>query len=136
MEAHANGWVEAEEAEINRLVAFRGAYPKQMKEAKYVLETNHSLYLTLLVASGEFYNKLSPEQKNLLSREARTLAHEERALSIRQEIENKKMLEGEGVTFTQLSDSDMKTLKKMSRKIHKKYKGQVGKILSAIRNTK
>jgi len=136
MQQHEKKEIDAEEAEINRMVAFGKAYPEQMSNAKYMLETNHSLYLTLLVVNGSAYNALSKKNKLMLEQEAKKLAKSERLLSIKQEMNNKKDLMSRGVIFQKISEEDLQTLQRLSKRVYRKYQKSLGSLIQSIKQVK
>jgi TRAP-type C4-dicarboxylate transport system substrate-binding protein len=136
MQLHTNGEVEAEVAEINRVLAYRRPYSKQMQNVKHVLETQHSLYLTLLVVHGPSFNALPKDTQQMVENEAKNLAKEERLLSIRQEASGRKELAEKGVTFYSLTREDQAKLKQVSEKIHRKYNRELGGIIQKIKSVK
>ena len=130
---HMNGSLGAEEAETNRIMSYRAAVPEMVKKIDTVLETNHSLYLTMITINGAAMDRLSKEEQAVLQREANWLAQEERALSIRQEQEGKKVLAKEGITFRDISAADRKQLEAIAAKMYKKYDRQLGHWIRRIK---
>jgi TRAP-type transport system periplasmic protein len=131
-----NGSLDFEEAEINRLASYRRLHPGSLKKFNHVLETNHSMYLTMLVINGRFFSSLDGSLQKILEEESMALAKEERELSIQEATENRKLLASEGVKFTSLSDSDAKALQSLASKVHRKHEKLVGPELRAIKSLK
>ncbi len=123
----------AEEAETNRILSYHKAAPDLVKEIKTVLETNHSLYLTMISVNGDSLKKLNEKQRAILQAEANLLAQEERTLSIDQAAEGKKRLQKLGIKFIQITEKDRFALEKMAAKIYKKYKKTHGDWIRKIK---
>lgn len=113
IERHSSPEGLAEEAELNRIMNYREFSPEMVANIKTILETRHSLYLTLIVINGPMFDQLTADQRKVLEEEAAILARQERELSIRQEAEAKKILEADGITFVSMSDEDRKLLDAM-----------------------
>jgi TRAP-type transport system periplasmic protein len=124
----------AEEAELNRIIVYKKADPAMVSHVKTVLETRHSLFLTLLVVHGPTFDKLTSDQQQIVQEEANRLAKEERELSISQEAAAKKQLEADGVKFVALSAQDKALLEDMGAKVQNKYRAELGKWFEAIKN--
>ncbi|GAB4023974.1 MAG: TRAP transporter substrate-binding protein [Bdellovibrio sp.] len=110
-----------EEAETNRIMLYRYFNPEMIKTVQTVIESKHSLYLTVLAMNGDFFRKLSVADQSLVVEETQSLAREERKLSIKQEIDGKKILEKQGVRFISLSEKDREVLQENASKIYQKY---------------
>lgn len=123
----------AEEAETNRLLSYQKIDPSMVTNIKTVMETNHSLYLTMISVNGDAFNKLTKKQKEVLAAEARLLAQEERTLSIDQAAEGKVKLQKLGIQFVQTSEQDRAILEQMAAKIYKKYENTHGDLIKRIK---
>lgn len=131
---HFEGHLEAEEAETNRIADFIDESPSLIKAIKTVLETRHSLFLTVIIVNEDFFNSLSPSAQEVLEAEARVLAKKERALSIRQESENRKLLMNKGIKFVEMSKADQSRLNEWGMKVQEKYRQYLGKYVDQIRS--
>jgi TRAP-type C4-dicarboxylate transport system substrate-binding protein len=121
-----------EEAELNRIITYKRYQPEMIGRIKTVLETRHSLYLTLVTIHGPTFDKLSKDQQEVLQKEAERLAKEERELSIRQEKTAKAELEKAGVKFVRMSKADQAQLDEMAAKVRTKYQSELGTWFAAI----
>jgi len=130
---HLTGEIEAEEAETNRIATYKYRHPEMSKTIKTVLETNHSLYLTMVVMNGEAFTSLTPMQQKIVQEEAQNLAVAERDLSIRQEQDSKKQMMSEGVKFVTMDAEDKAILAAMGQRIHEKYRPTMGRWIDAIK---
>ncbi|MSU73961.1 TRAP transporter substrate-binding protein [Candidatus Kaiserbacteria bacterium] len=70
---------------------------------RYVSETNHSFFLTTILASDSFYNSLSAQDKGALVKAARAAAVAEREDSIALKEKNKVTLQERGTTIVTVS---------------------------------
>ncbi len=77
---------------------------------KYVLETNHVLFLSALFASDAFYSSLSPKAKDILNAAAVLAAQTERADSIALNEQVRTSLIESGVSVMALSAADRMSL--------------------------
>ncbi|MBI1363994.1 MAG: hypothetical protein GC134_08410 [Proteobacteria bacterium] len=130
---HADGGIEAEEAETLRIYSYKHQAPEMAKYIKTVLETNHSLYLTMITINGERFAKLTPQEQQILQEEAQVLAVQERDLSIQQEKDYKAKLEADGVKFVSMSDADKQILNTMGEKVQAKNEQYLGPWIEAIK---
>jgi TRAP-type C4-dicarboxylate transport system substrate-binding protein len=105
-ESLAGGDITLEEAENLRIETYRHRFPAVTDAIKTVVETNHSMYLTLLVTNAGQFDALTPEHQAILAEEAQKLAIAERALSVQQAEEIKAHFTGEGVTFLTLTEAE------------------------------
>jgi len=131
-DGHLNGTIETEEAEINRIAAYQKIAPEAFGKIQSVLETNHSLYLTMIIVNGKFFRELSDKQRSILQQEAQKLAENERALSIQQAVSNRKVLVKAGIKVNQLNGQDMTKLKEISKKGRAKHRRELGSLMNRI----
>lgn len=131
---HLRHQVDLDESEVIRLVTYQNNFPSLFKNIKTVFETNHSLYLTLIVVNGDLFdNHLTDEQKAIVQEEADKLAQQERELSIQQGIDGKADFQKRGIVFVEMSDEDSKILNDAAAKVYKKYDKHLGKWIKAIK---
>ena len=130
---HFDGGIEAEEAETLRIYSYKRQNPEMAKTIKTVLETNHSLYLTMITINGDKFAALTPEQQQILQEEAAKLAVDERDLSIAQEATYRKELQADGVKFVTISDEDKQHLTAMGKAVQQKNHRYLGSWLDAIK---
>lgn len=129
VQAHEKGLIDFEDNELNRLYVLAKIHPEILNSVKYVTESNHAFYLTMIIANQKFLEKLPSDLREILKEEIATLAEKERELSIRQADEGKAYLSGKGVIFSQLEPAALEALKAESRKIQKSYSASLGGLM-------
>lgn len=107
--------VDAVETTYARLTAAVGS---NSELAQYIAETNHSLFLTTLVAGDAFYDSLTLEEQQALVRAARTAAAVERADAIVLNESTKSALEAEGSVVTSFSDGEREVFEQMAASVY------------------
>lgn len=132
---HINGHLDVDESEVIRLVKYQQRFPSMFKGMKTVLETNHNLFLTLVIINGELMDSLTVEQQKIVQEEADKLAEQERKLSIQQEVAGKAEFQKAGITFVSMSDADKKIMEDAAAKVHAKHDAHLGKWIRAIKAT-
>lgn len=120
-EGMLDGSIELEEAENIRVTLFQRKNPKVVEQLKTILETQHSMFLTLLVTNSDTFSMLTAEQQAIFEEEAYSLALKERALSIQQAIDLKTDLQAKGVSFVSLSPEDRETLDEAMRSVRETH---------------
>ncbi|AUN99873.1 hypothetical protein DOM21_01395 [Bacteriovorax stolpii] len=123
--------IDIEEGELNRYEVFYRTYPELKTKANYVIDTYHSLYLTLIVVNEDFLNSLDSATKKIFLEETHKLAMDERELSLRLEVENRAKLIKQGVKFVKLPEAEEKRLHEIGLKVREdlpKLKDWVQKI--------
>ena len=100
-------------------------------KAKYINETEHSLFLTSILMNREFYDKLPADLQNIVKSSILTTAKLEREDSIKDGIEVKLQLQKEGKIIFKLIDTELSQLKVSAEKIHKKFDNYFPKNLIA-----
>jgi TRAP-type C4-dicarboxylate transport system substrate-binding protein len=85
---------------------------------RYIAETNHSLFLTTLVANDIFYDSLTPEEQQALVRAANTAAAVERADAIALNESTKSALAKEGSAITVLGETEREAFKNASASVY------------------
>lgn len=84
----------------------------------YVLETNHSLFLTTIVTSDAFFDSLSGSEQRALTSAARSAARTERAASVVLAQDTKKALKEAGSVITTLSEGDVDVAKAATASVY------------------
>jgi len=103
----------------------------------YVLETNHSLFLTAIVVSQSFHQSLSKEHQEILEDEAQQLALRERTDSIAVDQAAKEWLQVSGYTVEVPSPEFQFDLKEKTKAVYSEIANRPGaEILERIRNLK
>lgn len=82
---------------------------------RHISETNHSLFLTAILASDSFYDALSEEERAALEAAAQAAAATERADSIALGTKVRQELVESGTIVIELSPEQRATLKEMAR---------------------
>lgn len=90
----------------------------------YVSETNHSLFLTVIMASDSFYESLSPNDRIALLRAARVAAQDEREDSVALAAKNRELLKERGATVTIISPDVQEALKKAVASVYTTFAPQ------------
>ena len=95
-------------------------------DPKYIIETNHALFTTVIMASDSFYNSLSPKNQAALKNAAQVAAEDERADSIALGLQHKQQLLDAGTVITELPASSKAQLQAMSQPVYQKYEAEFG----------
>lgn len=95
-------------------------------DVRYVLESNHAVFLTALIAEGDFYGSLSKSDRQILIDAAQAAAHTERADSIALAAKNRETLKEMGIEVTALSAVAKAALKELSQPTYLKYEAVFG----------
>ncbi|MFZ2886842.1 MAG: TRAP transporter substrate-binding protein DctP [Minisyncoccia bacterium] len=111
--------VDAVETTYARLASVVAARPEY---ARHLAETNHSLFLTTIVASDAFYNSLTPDQQQALSRAVRTAAAAERADAIDLNEKTKADLIAGGTIVTEFSVADRVAFVRATESVYDLFK--------------
>lgn len=101
--------------------------------AKYIAETNHSLFFTTLVAGDAFYDSLTPAEQQALTNAARAAAAIERADAIALNNQTKVALEANGSTITIFTPAAREAFKKATEELYDTFASNFGDSVSAIR---
>jgi TRAP-type C4-dicarboxylate transport system substrate-binding protein len=96
-------------------------------KAKYLNETFHSLFLTSILASDKFYQSLSKENREALTRAALAAARIERQDSIDDGVKVKAAFEKSGVKVVNLAPAQDKALRKRLKKVYGRFDGMFEK---------
>lgn len=113
--------IDIEDSELNRLYVLAQDYPNHLKNVKYLTETKHLFYLTMIISNNEFMNKLDKNQAKIVNSVIQKLAEDERVYSIKQEAEARKYLKDKGLVFVDMKEADKKEFIKKSRELWKTY---------------
>lgn len=102
--------------------AFPRIYPcEQNTFSKAVVNTGHSLFLTSIIVSENFWNTLSPELQQIISEAAVAAGRTERIRSIEDGEDAKTKLAQEGVEVVELSDAEKAEFKAKTAHLYDKY---------------
>lgn len=89
---------------------------------KHVLKTNHSMFMTSIVISNQFWNTLTDTQKEAFQKAALYASRKEREWSIEDAEKFERDAVANGVTITEISEQDRLALKKKSQLTYVKCK--------------
>ena len=129
------GTIEGEEGEYNRLGTIQRLFGETGK-IPVVNETNHSLFLTMIVINEDFYKSLSPKFQKIIADAAGQMALAEREISIQQEAGNKEMLEKSHVKIIRMSEAERARFVDATKELYEKNRAQFGELVEKIRATK
>jgi len=110
-------------------------YPTQQNTfSKSVVDTEHSLFLTSIIVSENFWNTLSPELQQIIAEAAVAAGRTERQRSIEDGADAMVKCEQEGIKVIKISKEERETFKKNTESLYEKYQFAPG-LLTAIRNS-
>jgi TRAP-type C4-dicarboxylate transport system substrate-binding protein len=84
----------------------------------HVLKTNHSIFMTTILTSKEFWAGLTEEQQQAFTECATITSRIEREWAIQEAEEFEEQCASKGVEITDLSDTDQATLKHKARYVY------------------
>lgn len=96
----------------------------------YINETNHSVFLTAIVANESFYESLTPAQQKALDDAAIAAAGVERQDSIALGDHTRASLSGSGSTIVTLTDSERAAFKAATAPVYAQFSGMFGSSLT------
>lgn len=91
------------------------------KNGKYICETEHEFTTRLMLVNGDFYNKLTAEQKKWIDDAARYSTQVERQKTFEQASSSKAKVIREGATVVDNKDIDIAAFKKIAIPIQDEY---------------
>jgi TRAP-type C4-dicarboxylate transport system substrate-binding protein len=89
--------------------------------SKSVVDTGHSLFLTSIIVSENFWNTLSPELQHIISEAAVAAGRTERERSIQDGDDAMAKLEQEGISVIKLSAAEKEEFKSKTAPLYDKY---------------
>jgi TRAP-type C4-dicarboxylate transport system substrate-binding protein len=92
-------------------------------EGKHILKTNHSMFMTTIVVSNEFWNTLTDQQQQAFRESAAIAARRERQWSIEDAEKYEQAAASNGISIVEISEEDREELKKKSQLTYFKTKG-------------
>lgn len=104
-------------------------------EGKYVLKTNHSMFMTTIMTNKNFWNSLTEEQQHAFEEAAKVTASVERAWAVRDAEAYELNAVSNGVTITDLSEEDTTLLKHKARYSYLQFGQQYGDLIKRIRQS-
>ncbi|MSU73962.1 TRAP transporter substrate-binding protein [Candidatus Kaiserbacteria bacterium] len=115
--------VDGVETTYSRLAEVLGS---QTEYIKYINETNHSMFLTAILASDNFYDSLSPQNRKVLENAALAAAQVERQDSIALAKQVKSQLEARGSVVSTLSSQAQNAFKAATQSVYAQLSSLVG----------
>lgn len=100
--------------------------------AKYVIETNHSLALTVMIVSRAFYDSLSEQNKRALEMAAHEAARIEKQDSILSETAAREQARKAGVTVITLSPEERATFEAAAQLVRKELDPEYKEFLDIL----
>jgi TRAP-type C4-dicarboxylate transport system substrate-binding protein len=102
--------------------AFPRIYPCNQNEfSKTVLDTGHSLFLTSIIVSTDWWNTLPTELREIIADSAIAAGRAERRKSIEDGEDTKVKLAAEGVKVVTLSDAEKAEFKAKTQSVYDKF---------------
>lgn len=102
--------------------------------SKAVVDTGHSLFLTSIIVSENFWATLSPELQQIIAEAAIAAGRTERQRSIEDGADAMVKCEQEGIEVIKVSDQEREQFKKATEHLYEKYQFAPG-LLDGIRNS-
>lgn len=115
--------IDAVETTYSRLSLVLGA---NTPYKNFIFESNHSMFLTAIIASNSFYNSLTPEDQAAFQKAALAAAAVEREDSIALGAQTKADLEKSGTVVTAPSAKDQDTMHKAAQTVYAKFQETIG----------
>lgn len=107
---------------------------------KYVLKTEHSMFLTSILTGDGFWNTLTQEQQDAFKLAAKNCAVIERQMSVKDSEIYEYYAEANGITIHRVSNDEINLMKEKSKKVYTRLSeifspNLVSSILEAKKNT-
>ncbi len=115
--------VDAVETTYSRLTLVLG---NDTPYKQFIFETNHSMFLTAILASNSFYNSLSPDKQAALQKAALAAAAVERQDSIALGDKTKAQLISGGTVVVTPSAQDTATMQAEAQSVYTKFQSTIG----------
>jgi TRAP-type transport system periplasmic protein len=97
-------------------------YPlKQNEVTKSVVDSKHSLFLTTMIIGDKFWNKLSPEVREVIKDAAIKAGRAERQKTIEDGEEAKQRLIAEGINIVELTPEETAEWKEKTQVVYEKF---------------
>lgn len=91
------------------------------ENGKYVSETHHDFTTRLLLMNGNFYDKLTDEQKGWINEAVEVATEEERQVTYKMFEESKEKVIADGAIVTEFADIDIDAFKALALPIQDKF---------------
>lgn len=102
-------------------------------DGKHILKTNHSVFMTTILTSKEFWNSLTKEQQTAFEESAHITARIERNWAIEDAEKFEQNAKQNGIEITELSDEDTIDMKHKSRYTYIQFSSEYGDLIKRIR---
>ena len=103
--------------------AFPRIYPCNQNEfSKTVVDTGHSLFLTSIIVSLDWWNTLPEELRDIIAQSAVAAGRAERVKSIEDGEDTKVKLAQEGIKVVKLSESEKAEFKAKTQVVYTKFR--------------
>jgi TRAP-type C4-dicarboxylate transport system substrate-binding protein len=96
-------------------------YLKEFKEKKFIANTEHSLFLTTVVANLGWFNSLSDEIQKIFLDAAKEAARKERQWSLEDSTKVKEMADELGIRIYQPTDAELNEMRDGVKPLRHKY---------------
>jgi TRAP-type C4-dicarboxylate transport system substrate-binding protein len=104
-------------------------------DGKYILKTNHSMFMTTILTNKSFWNSLTAEQQTAFEEAAVETAAIERDWAIEDARKYEENCAKKGIEITDLSESDEKVLKHKARYSYLQFSQEYGDLIKRIRQS-
>lgn len=84
-------------------------------DGKHILKTNHSMFMTAIVVSNQFWDSLTAKQQQAFQQAALIASRREREWSVQDAESYEQRAASNGITITEISAEDQQLLKKQSQ---------------------
>ncbi len=98
-------------------------------DIRFVNETNHSLFLTVIVMNNRLWNEMPDEQRAIIQNAARSAAALERKNSIESNASSMNKLEKAGFKIVKMKTEEVNKMKAALKPVYEKYSRLLGKEL-------
>ncbi len=122
-----------------QIIGGESAWPRiypcdQNTFSKAVVDTGHSLFLTSIIVSENFWATLSPELQQIIAEAAVAAGRTERQRSIDDGFDAMAKCEQEGIKVIKISDEEREYFKEVTEPLYDKYQFAPG-LLDSIKNS-
>lgn len=100
--------------------AIESTYLRFTDNVKYILKTNHNMFLTNIIMSKKFWNTLTEQEQQAIQQSALEVAKEERQWSIDDADLFEQNAVEKGIEIVDISDDDTQKFKAVARRVYAK----------------
>ena len=125
--------------EEGQVIGGESAWPRiypceQNSFSRAVVDTGHSLFLTSIIVSENFWHTLSPELRQIITEAAIAAGRTERQRSIEDGADAMEKCEQEGIKVIHISQAEREHFKMLTRPLYDKYQFSPGLLDSINRS--